>query len=128
MSWKRGQSYSADLAERVLGAVDSGIRARDVAQLFQVSISYIYKVKKRRRLTGSAGPRPRPGRPGCKLAGHEDALRAQVAATPDLTIDELQVWVCETFAITISRGAMWNALDRLGFTFKKNRARERTGA
>ena len=122
MSWKRGKSYSADLAERVVGAVDGGMAVREVAPLFRVSISYIYKAQKRHLLTGSAGPRPRPGRPGCKLSGHEDALQTHMEATPDLTISELQAWVRAVFGITISRGAMWNALDRLGLTFKKNRS------
>lgn len=81
--------------------------------------SYIYKTQKRRRLTGSAGLRPRPGQPGCKLAGYEDVLRAHVETNPDLTISELQDWVRAAFGITLSRGAMWNALDRLALTFKK---------
>ena len=41
MAWKPGQSYSADLRSRVLAAIDGGNPAKAVAQLFQVSVSYI---------------------------------------------------------------------------------------
>ena len=43
MVWKSGQSYSGDLRRRVLAAIDGGNPARAMAQLFQVSVSYIYK-------------------------------------------------------------------------------------
>ena len=44
MAWRSGQSYSTDLRSRVLAAVDRGGSAPAVARLFQVSVSYIYKV------------------------------------------------------------------------------------
>jgi hypothetical protein len=43
-----------DLRARVLGAVDRGGRVYEVAELFEVSVSYIYKALARRRLTGVA--------------------------------------------------------------------------
>ena len=43
MGWKSGQSYSTDLRSRVLAAIDGGSPAKATAQLFQVSVSYIYK-------------------------------------------------------------------------------------
>ena len=52
MSWQSGQAYSQDLRERILAAVDGGMAVRVAAPLFRVSISYIYKVLIRRRLTG----------------------------------------------------------------------------
>jgi len=43
MGWRSGQAYSQDLREHVLAAVDAGMAVREVATLFRVSISYIYK-------------------------------------------------------------------------------------
>src|SRR6187431_2282748 len=59
MVWRQGQSYSEDLRARVLAAVDGGLAARAAAQLFRVSVSYIYKALIRLRRTGqvSAGSR-----------------------------------------------------------------------
>src|SRR4051812_39985606 len=52
--WRAGQSYSQDFRGRVLGAVDGGTAAAEVAALFRVSLSYIYKALGRRRSCGRA--------------------------------------------------------------------------
>ena len=38
-----GVAYSQDLRDRVLAAVDGGLRVYSAAPLFRVSVSYIYK-------------------------------------------------------------------------------------
>lgn len=119
MSWRRGQSYSSDLRERVLAAVDRGMAVREAALLFSVSISFIYKAQKRRRLTGETAPSHRRGHPPQKLAGHESALLACVEAAPDTTIAELRAWALAKLGVRLSTGAMWAALERLGLTLKK---------
>ena len=48
-----GRPYSQDLRDRVLSAVDSGMSPAEVAELFEVNVSYVYKVLIRRRTTGS---------------------------------------------------------------------------
>jgi transposase len=47
-----GKPYSQDLRERVIAAIDDGGDAYELAPLFRVSVSYIYKVLGRRRTTG----------------------------------------------------------------------------
>src|SRR3712207_1659117 len=76
MAWRSGQSYSGDLRERVLAAVDGGVGAYAAAPLFRVSVSYIYKALARRRRTGEAEARPRSGRPavGARHAGARPGL------------------------------------------------------
>ncbi|WP_245583938.1 IS630 transposase-related protein, partial [Rubritepida flocculans] len=72
MTWRSGQAYSQDLRERVLAAVDGGLRVREVAPLFRVSISYIYKALARRAATGATTASARGGaRRKAVLAGHE---------------------------------------------------------
>ena len=88
-----GKPYSQDLRERVMAAVDSGTGAYTAATVFRVSVSYIYKALGRRRATGETTART--GRAGRKpkLAAHDEALRARVAAYPDETLEELQGWL-----------------------------------
>jgi transposase len=119
MAWRSGQSYSQDLRDRVLAAVDGGKSAYEVAPLFQVSVSYIYKAQGRRRATGETTVKPRPGRPGQKLAAHLEALQAKVKAEPDATLAELQAWVLADLGASISIGGLWNTLERLGLSLKK---------
>jgi len=123
---RQGQSYSGDLRARVLAAVDSGTPARSVAAVFRVSVSYVYKALIRRRRTGAAEASLRRGRPPRKLTPQaEAALADHVRAHPDLTLAALQAWLEERHGIRLSIGALWNALERLGLSFKKNPARSR---
>ncbi|WP_446652559.1 IS630 transposase-related protein [Blastomonas sp.] len=62
MGWRSGQSYSQDLRDRVIGAVDGGMAVREAAAVFKVSIAYIYKALIRRRLAGDTRANPVRGR------------------------------------------------------------------
>ncbi len=128
MVWRQGQSYSEDLRGRVLAAVDGGMAARAAAALFRVSVSSIYKALIRRRRTGEVSASPRRGHRPRKLSpAQEAALAAHLEAHPDLTLAALQAWLVAEHGVCLSNGAMWTAVARLGLSFKKDTARERTG-
>jgi transposase len=129
MAWKSGQSYSGDLRSRVLAAIDGGSPAKAAAQLFQVSVSYIYKALARRRATGETEARPQRNRQTLKLAAHHEAIAAEVARRPDVTLEELRAWLLATHGVSASLGLMHKTLARLGLTLKKSRAgqKSRTG-
>ena len=120
--WRSGQTYSQDLRGRVLAAVDRGGRAYEVAPLFEVSVSYIYKALARRRLTGVETALPKGGRAGRKLDGHLDALIAHVQAHPDATLAELVEWSAAKRGVRVCIATMWATLEALGITLKKRRA------
>ena len=115
-----GKPYSQDLRERVIAAVDGGIGAYAAAAVFRVSVSYIYKVLGRRRATGES--KALTGRAGrkAKLAAHDEALRARVAAIPDATLEELQAWLATERKVEVSIGCLWNRLQRLKLPLKKS--------
>lgn len=48
-----------------------------------------------------------------KLAGHEQALLAQVQAQPDPTIKALCAWAHRQRGVRIGLSAMWKTLARL---------------
>lgn len=118
MAWKSGQSCSADLRGRVLAAVDGGSPARTVAERFQVSVSYIYKALGRRDATGETEARPQRNHQELKLAGQHEAIRAEVAQRPDVTLNELRAWLLATHDVAASLGLMYRTLARLGLTLK----------
>jgi transposase len=123
MGWRSGQAYSQDLRDRVLAAVDGGLRVREAAPLFRVSVSYIYKALTRRRRTGEVSASARRGhRPRKLSSAQEVALAAHIAAHPDVTLAALQTWLAAEHAVQLSNGAMWSAVDRLGLSFKKRRS------
>lgn len=120
MGWRSGQSYSQDLRDRVLGAVDRGTAVRQVAATFRVSIACIYKALIRRRLTGDSGINRNRGHHPRKLSGdHDLALAAFMRSRPGVTLAQAQAWLAAEQGVRLSTGATWNAVRRLGLSFKK---------
>ena len=56
------KAYSLDLRQRVLKDVDAGMSTREVATKYDVSESWVRRLKQRLRETGEIGPR-RAGNP-----------------------------------------------------------------
>lgn len=122
MGWVSGQAYSDDLRARVLGAVDRGGRVYEIAPLFEVSVSYIYKALARRRLHGIDTALQRTGRPGRKLDRHLEALAAHVAANPDATLAELVAWSARERGVSVCIATMWATVEALDLSVKKRPA------
>ncbi len=104
----------------MLAAVDGGGPVYATARTFRVSVSYIYKALTRRRVTGDCRANPNRGHRARTLTPEqEQALAARIEAEPGITLARLRTWLAEAHAVTISTGALWNAVDRLGLTYKK---------
>jgi len=117
-------SISVDLRKRILKACDSGLGTQAVATRFEVSTSFVRKLKQRRRETGRIEAFPRRSGPKPKLKAHEEALRGLIHAQPDATLEELR----ERLGVEVELSTLWYTLDRLGLTVKKNPARQRATA
>lgn len=125
MSLKRGQEYSQDLRDRVLGTAGT---IREVADRLSVSASYVSKVTSRFRMSGQRTTKPRGGQREAILSGREDLVRARLETVKDTTLEELRNWLLQGHGIRISMGALWNSLQRMGLSYKKKRARRRARA
>ncbi len=121
-----GVAYSQDLRDRVLAAVDGGLRVYSAAPMFRVSVSYIYKALGRRRASGDVTAHKSGGGPKPKLAAYDEALRAKVAQKEDATLVELQAWLANDHAVKVSIGALWARVRHLGLTLKKSRSAPRS--
>jgi len=108
-----GAAYSQDLRDRVIAARDRGMKTKQVADLFNVSASWVRRVIQRRREHGETTPRPRGGLTVVKI--DTDHLRALVAQQPDATVRELH----ERLGVDCSRSAVDMALRRMNLSFKK---------
>lgn len=113
------RAYSIDLRERVLAAYDAREGTQEqVAARFAVSVSWVRKLLRQRRATGSIDPRPHGG-------GHAPAFAAAAAARlrqavrdhSDATLEELG----RLAGVACSASAVFRTLDRLGITRKKSR-------
>jgi transposase len=116
------KQYSADLRERLLGAIDGGLPVAEAARLFRVCPSTIVRWR-RQRATGTVAARSRPGRPPRIGSAHSAALRAQVAAAPDATLAQhCARWAAEQ-GVAVSVATMSRVIRRLEITVKKSSAR-----
>jgi transposase len=113
------KAYSTDLRERVVAAYDAREGTQEqVAARFAVSASWVRKLLRQRRATGSIDPRPHGG-------GHAPAfdpaaaarLRRAVRDDSDATLEELG----RVAGVACSASTVYRALDRLGITRKKSR-------
>jgi transposase len=115
-------AYSLDLRKRVVRAFDSGKTAATVAEQFDVSLAWVYRLVQRRRETGSIAPRKQRTFRGRALSRDQEVrLVALITARPDATLVELQHALPTRAALS----TLWRTIDRLGLTVKKNRTRRR---
>ena len=118
------KQYSADLRERLLGAIDAGLPVAEGARLFGVCPSTIRRWRQRQRTTGAVAPRARPGRTPRIGPTQAAALQMQVAAAPDATLAaHCARWETEQ-GVRVSVATLSRVLRRLGITVKKSAARQ----
>ena len=120
MAWRRGQTYSQDLRDRVLAA--GHLTARQAAKQFAVSTSYVVKARQRRRSTGSVAPRPQKPPVARKLAHLHAAVRDRVKQVPDATLAEHREWLAQAYGVTVGLTTVWKTLSTLKLTLKKSRS------
>jgi transposase len=109
--------YSLDLRQRVAAAVDAREGSQpEIARRFRVSVSFITRLLRRRRRTGSVAPAPHGGGhpPALDPAGREK-LRRLVREQPDATLEELAGRV----GVPCGRMAIFRTLRELKITRKK---------
>src|SRR6201998_3353362 len=112
------KSYSQDLRERVIEAVEMGASRHDAAERFEVSVSSAVKWLQRWRESKSAAPKPRGGGVSAREAYAKEIL-TMLAAQSDLTLKEM-VGELRKRRIRTSQSALSRFYGRHGVTFKKS--------
>jgi transposase len=109
--------YSKDLRERVAAAVDHGEGSqREIARRFCVSLTFVFRLLRRRRDAGTLDPKPHGGCPPPAL-GPDDMQRLAdlIDKQPDATLEQLR----EQGGFRCSLTTLWRALRRQGLTRQK---------
>ena len=107
--------YSMDLRGRVLNDSDAGLTTREVALKYDVSESWVRRLKQRRRENGEVAPRSSRNRRQPKWLAMADQIEAMVGEQPDITLRELR----DALGADISIQGLSRALRSLQLTFKK---------
>ncbi len=112
------QSYSQDLRDRVLWALDRGERPTAIARRLEVSRVWVYQVRGRAQKTGQRTSFQIGGHRRSRIAEMESVLRAWIEQAPGLSLAELGERLAEQ-GISIKIGALWHQLNKWNLTFKK---------
>jgi transposase len=91
----------------------------EVARLFDVSRSSLFRWRQQQEATGTLSPGRSPGRPRTIASAQEAQLVAQVAAAPDATLAEHCTQWAASPGVTVSPTTMGRALARLDLPLKK---------
>src|SRR5512146_2252087 len=95
--------YALDLRQPAAAALDAHEGSQpQIARRFRVSVSFITRLLRRRRQTGSLAPRPHGGgHPPALDRDGQERLRQAVRDQPDATLAELNwlvAWACPAAA------------------------------
>lgn len=121
------KSYSVDLRERVVGAIDGGASARSTARVFSVSASSAIKWGQRWRSTGQVEANPVRGHRRSPLLDHAEWLLALIGEQADLTLEEICGLIGER-GVSTSISSLWRFFKVRGISFKKKPSRQRAAS
>ena len=109
------RAYSNDLRYKIIKAIEAGEVGTHVAKRFDVAKSFVYKIYKRYKDTGSYEALRQPGvKP--KLTNEDiERLKFLVAENPSATLDELR----KLGNFAVCRTTIHNMLKKLKITYKK---------
>jgi transposase len=114
-------AYSFDLRKRIVDSVERGDRTkREIAKLFGVHESFIYKLLRQKRERGDIAPLPHGGGASAKLT-ETDLLTLidLVAEASDATLEELCQQMKKRAGVEVSQSTICRALQAIDLTIKK---------
>ena len=116
------KAYSLDLRQKIIDAYTvGGISQRGLAKQFGVAKSFIQKLLKQYRETGSIAPKVRVEQTPPKLNdAHRVILAEIVEANNDATLAELCDQIYDRTSIRVGITTMHTTLKRMGLSVKKN--------
>lgn len=112
-------AYSNDLRQRIFNySLNNSIRK--TAQVFNVSASMVFNLKKLFNETGSIIPRESTYKyPHLISEEGEMYLKALLSGEHDLTLEEIIDNYAEIYGVRVCVGTMFNTLKKLNLTYKK---------
>ena len=113
------KAYSIDLRERAVALLDGGATSLEVAEILDVSDSWVRKMRLRRAAHGHLSPGVPRGKERKLSAEQEDALLFMVLDVPDATLEELVALVAKQLKVRISIATISRRLIAMGMTRKK---------
>jgi transposase len=122
------RAYSLDLRTRVVGAVDKQIGTqKEVASLFGVGCTFIKKLLRQRRESGTLAPKPHGGGHMPKFTGPQrEVVRSYIVQEQnDATWAEVQASMASKLEVEVSQATVSRVLQSLDLPRKKTSSGQR---
>lgn len=123
------KAYSLDLRQKMVDVYAQGnVSQRQLAQQFRVALSFVEKLLKQHRETGSITPKVRSKQTPTKLNSEQlDVLQQLVEANNDATLEELRQQLKQKTGVLIGRSTVERMVKKLNLTVKKTTVAKLTG-
>ena len=113
--------YSPDLRRRIVQALETGEDTQSqIAEHFQVSLSFVEKLWHRWRSSGKCEAKPHAGGRKRTLSTDQARIRAEIAAQPDVTLAELCQRIAGAGGAKASTSMMCREVKRIKLPRKKS--------
>jgi transposase len=121
------QPYSLEFRQRIIDTyAEENTSQRKLAQRFRVAPSFVQKILKQYRETGSIEPKQRLEQTPTKLNSVQlDILKKIVAANNDATLAELCDLLLQETNIRVGVSTRFRILEKQDLTLKKNTSSKR---
>lgn len=115
------KAYSVDLRQKIIDTYFEGvISQRQLAKRFRVALSFVEKLLKQYRETGSIAPKVRIQQTPTKLNQEQlNVLDSIVSDNNDATLDELRMLLEQQTGVLIGRSTLDRMLRLLNLNIKK---------
>ena len=115
------KSYSEDLRQKIVVAVERGMSKSEAARLFDVSLSSVKRYARMASSGESLAPKKRPGRTPKVDEKTKRLLNEDMKERPAATITERVRFLEVITGKRLSYSTLWRLLRRLGWSRKKDR-------
>lgn len=121
------KAYSLDLRQKIVDTYAEGkISQRHLAKQFRVALSFVQKLLKQQRDTGSIASKIRTEQTPTKLNLEQlKVLEQLVAEHNDATLQELRDLLEQEIGVWVGRSTIDRMLKKLNLTVKKNTTSQR---
>lgn len=121
------KAYSLDLRQKIIDIYfEGGISQRQLAKRFRVALSFVEKLLKQYRETGSIAPKVRTQQTPTKLNAQQLSILKQIVeANKDATLDELRSYLEQKTGVLIGQTTVDRMLRMMNIKVKKNITRKR---
>lgn len=115
------KSYSEDLRQKIVVAVERGMSKSEATRIFDVSLSSVKRYVKMASSGESLAPKKRPGRAPKVGEKTKRLLNEDMKERPTATIAERVRFLEVITGKRLSYSTLWRVLKRLGWSRKKDR-------